>query len=186
MNKLFFFIIIFLFATSWISAADDLNSQNSVSLETVIAKSKTIGLDNVALTVKGRIKNVNPVYFELDTFMRLKPEIFETTNHWTDKKEKFTGVEFIYLLKFLGIDDPASIVEVIASNNYRISIKINDLKQYGYLLSYKLNDKIYSEHKPKDDKGPIAVAINFDKYPELDREIYKHQLVWFVETIIVK
>ena len=166
--------------------ANEPNKKNSPSLEMITAKSNTIDPDKIELTVKGKINKLNPAYFDLKTFMQLKARSFNTKNHWTGESNKFTGVSFIGLLELLGLESTASYVDVIASNDYRISIKISDLKKYDYLLAYKLNNKLYSEHDPKDDKGPIAIAINFEKHPELDWEIYKHQLVWFVETIIVK
>jgi len=186
MNKMLYFAFVFLYCMTSDLVADDPKRSDSLSIDAVSAISMKIAPDKVELTVKGKINKLSPARFDLDTLMKLKSAYFETTNHWTGQKEKFTGVSFISLLQFLGLDASASNVEVIATNSYRITIKISDLKKYDYLLSYKLNDKLYSEHDPKNDKGPIAVAINFDRHPELNREVYKHHLVWFVETIIVQ
>ncbi len=186
MKKSFIYLFIFMFFIINPLTASDLNSQDDQLLETIIAKSKTIEPDRIELTVKGRINRLKTVYFDLDTLMQLKPHSFKYKSHWTGKIKEYTGVSFISLLELLGLDKSASSVEVIASNNYKILIKISDLKRYDYLLAYKLNNKLYSDHDPKDNKGPISIAINFDKHSELDWEIYKHQLVWFVETIIVK
>lgn len=186
MKNIFHYLIIFMCFTNYPLAASEPNLQNRQLLEAIVAKSKNLEPHKVELTVEGKINRLNPVYFDLDTIMQLKPHSFKHKSHWTGKTSEYTGVSFIVLLELLGLDESASYAEVIASNNYKISIKISDLKKYDYLLTYKLNNKLYSDHDPKDDKGPISIAINFDKHPELDWEIYKHQLVWFVERIIIK
>jgi hypothetical protein len=186
MCRIFFCLMICLFSMPCYLAANEPNTENSISLEMITAISSTIDPDKIELTVKGKINKRNPVHFDLKTFLQLKTSSFITKDHWTGEPTEFTGISFIGLLELLGLESTASYVDVIASNDYKVSIKISDLKNYDYLLAYKLNNKLYSEHDPKDDKGPIAIAINFDKHPELDWEIYKHQLVWFVETIIVQ
>lgn len=186
MKESFISLVIIMFFATHPIAAGDLKGQNNHLIDKIIANSKTIESDKVDLQIKGKINRLNPAYFDLDTLMMLNPHSFEHKSHWTGKNKKYTGVSFIRLLELLGLDESATYAEVIASNNYKISIKISDLKKYDYLLAYKLDDKLYADHDPKDDKGPISVAINFDKHSELDWEIYKHQLVWFVETILVK
>ena len=178
-------LLVFLlcFELSW---GADQSKDAQFSREELIRQSKSLNKDTAELTIKGKILTAEPIYLSLDTIMRLPAQTFETTNHRTGLKESFTGVNFIYLLKLVGYDEPAQKIEVIAINGYRISILLSDLEQFEYLLSYKLDNKLYSEYTQKKNKGPIAIAINFDKHPELDWDIYKHQLVWFANTIIVE
>jgi hypothetical protein len=138
------------------------------------------------LTVRGKITRLNPAHLDLDIIKAMKPFSFETANHWTGEKEKFTGILLIDLLACLGLAESATQVDVIATNDYRVTIKISDLQRYEYLLSYARNGKDYAELMPSENKGPLAIAIDFNKHSQLDRDIYKHHLVWFVETIIVK
>ena len=172
-----------IFGFSW--AADQIQVTH-LSRDDVIKLSKSLNHNTAELTVKGKIKPTDPVFISMDTIMRLPTMTIKTTNHWTGKQETFSGIGFIDLLRLLGLERTATKVEVIAVNNYRITIRLSDIERYEYVLSYMLDGKCYSEYPPEKNKGPIAVAINFDKHPELDREIYKHQLVWFVSTIIVK
>jgi len=185
MKTLFFVFLIAALSIPFNSLGIE-STESGLNIEEVAALSAKLNNSNAELIVKGKINPLNPAYFDLDTLRKFQPMSFEIANHWTGVKEKYTGIPIIDLLKFLGIDESASTIEVIATNEYRISIKIRDLKRYEYVLSYELNDKVYAELQPKFDKGPLAIAINFDKHPEIDREIYKHQLVWFVNTIIVK
>lgn len=167
-------------------SANVLKKAEPIDINQVVALSSRLDSDDADLIVKGKIISPRSIYLSMDTIERLTPVSFVKTNHWTKEKEKYTGVSLIALLDFLGLNDSASSIEIIADNDYRISIKISELRKYEYILSYKLNDKLYSEHPPQKNRGPLAIAINFDKHPELDYEIYKHQLVWFVNTMIVK
>ena len=153
---------------------------------TVITLAGKLSAENADLTIQGKLTHLNPAYFDLATIKKLKPVSFQTGNHWSGTKETFTGVLLYDLLIHLGMEASASLVEIVATNDYRVTVKINELERYDYLLSYAIDHKDYGDHEPSRNKGPFAIAINFDKHPQLDWDIYKHHLVWFVETIIVK
>ncbi len=174
-----------LFAGEIPRAADQSSSPQLTKTE-VVALSKLLTQESADLTVTGKIISNEPIFFSLETFMKLPFKTIETTNYWTKEKEKFTGVGFFDLLNFIGLEETTSKVEIVAANNYTITIRLSDLERYEYILSYELDGKLYNDLPPERNKGPIAIAINFDKHPELDREIYKHQLVWFVDTLIVR
>ena len=89
------------------------------------------------------------------------------------------------LIRFLGIGDSATYIEVIAANKYKIPIRLSDLEKYEYLLAYKIDGELLIHSKKLTRKGAMVIAINFDKHTELDVEIYKNQLVWQVKSIIV-
>ena len=165
--------------------AGETKTETTLTREKIIVLSAKLNSNSADLIIEGKINTPNPAFFDLATLKKIPPHSFEVINRWTGAKEKYTGVAIIDLLNILGLDGTASSIEVLAANEYRISITLKDLRRYEYILSYKLNDIMYSEHQPKYNKGPLAIAINFDKHPEIDREIYKHHLVWFVSTIVV-
>ncbi len=138
------------------------------------------------LTIKGKLKSGTTMEFNLDELMRLPQTEFKVTSRRTHKQDVYQGVSLIDLLDSTTIANTVSVVEVIAENDYRALIKIEDIKRYEYLLAYKKNGLFYWDLELSENKGPLAIAINFDKYPQMDWEIYKHQLVWFVKEIIVK
>jgi len=166
--------------------ADECKLNTPVSMETIAAYTNGPDTGDTELVVMGKLNSISPARFNLCMLKRMKPTSFQIDNHWTGVSQKYTGVAFIDLLRQLGLDESASTATVVAANDYRIAIKLSDLKRYEYVLSYALDDKDYAEHEPSNNKGPIAVAINFGKHPELDWDVYKHQLVWFVTTIIVE
>jgi hypothetical protein len=118
--------------------------------------------------------------------MLFSPVSFDVRDAWKGVQSTYTGTSLHDLLQFLEVEDSASILDVIASNGYKVSIRIEDVNRYEYILSYKLNNRLYQDYEEDRNRGPLAIAINFEKYPELDYEIYKHQLVWYVKTILVR
>ncbi|MDM8548840.1 hypothetical protein QUF72_02130 [Desulfobacterales bacterium HSG2] len=147
---------------------------------------KHLNSDGAEVIVRGKINKVNPAFFDLDTLMKFPCVSFEEKNAWKNEVQSYVGASLWQVLRFLEPDPSATLIDVIAANDYKASIRIADIRKYEYILSYKLNGKLYKQHEPARDKGPVAIAINFGKHPELPREIYKHQLVWYVRTIIVK
>ncbi len=138
------------------------------------------------LTIKGNFKSGNTLEFTMDELMRLPQTEFKVTSRRTHKQDVYQGVSLTDLLDRTTTVNTVSVVEVVAENDYHALIKIEDIKRYEYLLSYKKNGLFYWELELSENKGPLAIAINFDKYPEMDWEIYKHQLVWFVKEMIIK
>lgn len=145
-----------------------------------------INAENADLTIKGLVKAANPAYLNLETIMDMPQRTFTTYDPWDKKTQQYTGVEIYDLLKYLGLEKSATYIEIIAANDYRIPIKVEDLEKYDYILSYKVNGTLYSEVEAYKKKGSLAVAINFDGNKNMEIEVYKHQLVWQVIMIIVK
>lgn len=140
----------------------------------------------VDLTINGKLEGDAVRTFSLKTILQLPAVTFEVTHPVSGKKNTYTGVSLSELLTHLGVSSDAEYVVIEAANNYKAAVKINDIQRYDYLLSYKKNEKLYDELPPEQNRGPLAIAINFDKHPELEYDIYKHQLVWFVESLTVK
>jgi hypothetical protein len=140
----------------------------------------------VVLKVYGKIGKAVPALFDLKTMQSFSADTFEIYDPWDKERQEYKGPRIIDILEFLELDDAAKEIEVVARNNYKIVIHIDDLKRYGHIFSYSMNGKLYSEYEGKKNKGPLAIAIDFEGHPEMDMEIYKHQLVWLVETVTVK
>ena len=152
----------------------------------VIKLPQNINSESADLTVKGLVKTAKPAYLDMETIRALPQRTFTTYDPWDKKTQKYTGVEIYDLLNYLRLEKSATYIEVIAANDYRIPIMIEDLEKYDYILSYMVNGTLYPENKAYKRKGSLAVAINFDGNKDLDIEVYKHQLAWQVVMIIVK
>lgn len=141
--------------------------------------------NSIVLTIEGKIAH-SPVQFTLERLMQLPSQSIVRTNHWTKEKEAFTGVLLKDLLESTGIDSSRKMVEVVAHDDYKVAIRIQDIYNYDYLLTYKKNNKLYSELPVKENNGPLAIMIDFDRFKELEFEIYKYHMVWFVKAVVVE
>jgi hypothetical protein len=142
--------------------------------------------EHVVLTVNGKIRKANPALFDLTTIQAFQPITFTIFDPWDKQEQTYEGTPVIDILQFLEMENSAETIEVVARNGYEITINVDDLKQYTYIFSYAMNGKLYNEYTGSQNKGPLAIAIDFSRNAEIDIEIYKHQLVWFVETVTVR
>ncbi len=138
------------------------------------------------LLIEGKLKEDKQVQFDLQQLLQFPSTSFVVTHPTSGEKKKYTGIHLNDFLNHIGIAADAKFLVIRASNDYKAAIRMSDIRQYDYLLSYKQNETLYDQLPPEQNRGPLAIAINFDKHPMLDYDIYKHQLVWFVEKITVK
>ncbi len=142
--------------------------------------------NTVVLTVQGVFASGKTMEFTLSDLMQLPQTEFTVTSRRTKEQDLYQGVALHDLLKHVAPKSEVTAVEVVANNDYRAYIKFEDILRYDYLLSYKKNGLLYWEHELAENKGPLAIAIDFDKNPQMDWEVYKHQLVWFVKEMNIK
>ncbi|MBT4290655.1 MAG: hypothetical protein HOD92_25290 [Deltaproteobacteria bacterium] len=147
---------------------------------------ENLGPEKIILKVEGKINKANPAYFDLETIKKFPAVSFKSFDPWDKKKRIYEGVRIIDLITFLKIDNSVTRIEVIAKNNYKAVISVKDLRKFNHILSYKMDDQYYNKLSGKENKGPLSVAINFDAQADIDIDIYKHQVVWWVSRIIVK
>lgn len=138
------------------------------------------------LIVLGKTVKPAPIYLDIQTLQKFPETTFKTDDPWSKKRQSYAGTSIISLLEFLGIEDTVTHIDVIATNRYRIPIKLKDLKRYEYILAYRLDGELLKGQQKYIKKGSLIIAINFDRNKEINRAIYKSQLVWQVSTIIVK
>ncbi|WP_163339411.1 molybdopterin-dependent oxidoreductase [Desulfopila sp. IMCC35008] len=144
------------------------------------------GTAKPVLTVGGKVQGNKPIKFDLNDLIQLPSETISIHHSVTGQRNQYTGILLDDFLNHLGIAPDSSYLIIRASNNYKSVVKINDINRFEYLLSYKKNGKFYNQLPSEEDRGPLAIIINFDKHPGLDFDIYKHQLVWFVENITIE
>lgn len=142
--------------------------------------------EKTILIISGKLKSGTKMEFNLNDLMGLPQTSFSVTSRRTNKQDTYRGVGLRDLLDHVTDDTDNTTVKVVADNDYNALISIEDIQRYEYLLSYKKNGLFYWDLELSENKGPLAIAINFDNYPQMEWEIYKHQLVWFVKEIIIQ
>ena len=138
------------------------------------------------LMVRGKIGGAGVRYLDLATIMALPSVTFSSVDPWDAKQHSFTGVPLNTLLASLGIEKSATSLVLTARNNYRIPIKREDYEEYGYILAYMIDGRLFSEDPSTSMRGPLFIAIDFSRHKTLSMDVYKHQLVWQLSEILVQ
>lgn len=139
---------------------------------------------DIVLTVEG------PEYRQPVTYTRLRirtlpQSSFTTFDQWDRQRRTYTGVSLMALLEDIGYKNGTRLVEIVSRNNYRVSIDLNDIRNYGHMLSYRMDDRDYAD-LPESNKGPLAIAVNIEDLAEQERRRISEQVVWWIERIIVR
>ena len=150
-----------------------------------LARSEEKRPEGTVLTISGKIENGSPVFLDMATIRRIPAVTFSTYDPWDHRERSYKGPLIMAILELARVDASASRIEVVASNDYRIPIRISDLKRIGHIMSYEMDGLSYEKHTKPTNKGPLAVAIHFEKN-DIEVEIYKHHLAWWVTDIIVE
>ena len=105
---------------------------------------------------------------------------------WDSKTHEFTGVALFPLLKRIGIAESATRIDVIAANDYSVTIGLENMDKYEYIIAYEMDKQLLHENPDFKKRGTLIIAINFNKYKHIDANVYKFHLTWQVKDIIVR
>jgi hypothetical protein len=94
---------------------------------------------------------------------------------------QWSGVPLSHIAALLGAGPDAEI-QLIALNNYTVSVPMSDLRRYDPVLASRRNGKPLSVR----DKGPFILIYPFDQYRELDAQDYLNRSIWQVHEIRLK
>lgn len=150
-----------------------------------LADSESPPPEGTVLTVSGNIAGAKPVYLDMAAIRKLPAVRFSTYDPWDKRQRTYTGPLITDVLALAGAGPASTEIDVIASNDYEISINISDMAKIGHILSYQMDGLVYAKHNKPGNKGPLAVAINFDEN-DIEMEIFKHQLAWLVKKIVIR
>ncbi len=139
-----------------------------------------------ALSVRIAGGDEAPLLLDEEAIKALPQRSFTTLDPWDGKIHEFSGVLLSVLLEKAGAPAQAAKITVTARNKYTIPIRRSDCEKYGYLLAWKMDGRPFGDDKATRNRGFASIAIDFTGRPELDPELYKHQLVWQVSEIVVE
>ena len=141
--------------------------------------------EKTVLTIIGANGGDAAVTMTLMDIKALPAVTFTTFDPWTKQERTYTGPRIIDILTAAKIDPETKHVEITAKDDYKAFVSLSDLKKIGHVMSYAMNGVDYTQRKEKLNKGPLAIAIDFET-SKADVEIYMHQLAWNVSTIEAK
>ncbi|WP_414932644.1 hypothetical protein [Vibrio europaeus] len=135
------------------------------------------------LWVSGNISQSNsPQGVELDEAMifGLEQGTIRTNNHVVAEVVEYKGPKLASLLEYVGAKGKQ--VQVIAWDDYVVTISLDDIKKYGILLA----THEAGVRMTIDDKGPLFVVLPFTEHAELRNDFYYSLSVWQVREIVVE
>ena len=111
------------------------------------------------LSVEGKLRGGKPIYIDLESIRGMPAISFSSFDPWEEVEHTYTGVSLTALLDYLGGEELGENLEIIAANDYKITIKIEDIKELEYILCYMVDDVLLTELVKLPNKGSLIIAI---------------------------
>lgn len=73
-------------------------------------------------------------------------------------------------------------LKIAALNGYSVSVPVKDIDRYNPTLVYRRDGMLISVR----EKGPFLLIYPFDKFSELNQQIYLNRLVWQINEITLQ
>ncbi len=127
----------------------------------------------LALRVTGPDHSV--VELDLAALDALPQEEFVTGTIWTDGQTRFSGVPLAALLDWVGTEEGAvEQVELVALNDYRIEIPIDEIDATSPVVATRVN----GETMQVRDKGPYWLVYPYDRGAQYRTETTFARSIW--------
>ena len=136
--------------------------------------------DPVILTIDGKIAGGVPLDFTSAQLEAIGSASVVTSTPWHEGTPTFEGVSMDALLAHVGAT--GDVAEVLALNNYRTTIPLEDFAEYPVLLALKQD----GEYMTVRNKGPLFIIYPFDDFDELRTDLYYSRSAWQVRSITIK
>lgn len=136
----------------------------------------------VVLTVTGRVRHVNEgpsAHLDMRMLEAIQQHTLLTHTPWFAQARRFTGPLLRDVLALAGAN--GSMLRLIALNDYRVDMPVDDVQRHDVLLARLIDDKPMTVR----DKGPLFVIYPFDAKPELRSAVYYSRSAWQLRSIEV-
>jgi len=136
----------------------------------------------VVLTVSGRISQHNAgttAAFDMAMLKALPQAEFSTRTPWQDAVSTFRGPSLKTLLAVVGAT--GQVLRLSALHKYEASLPLTDVDQFEPVLVLQVDGKPLTVRS----RGPVLVMYPFDRFPEINTDIYAGRAVWQLRRIVV-
>lgn len=124
-------------------------------------------------------KRTTRVFTERE-LLGMPTKTLDTSTAWTSRST-FAGPSLMDVLNRAGYSGGQ--VEVVAWNNYRYSIDLNNIRKYQPILAHSMN----GARLTMSNFGPFFIVYPLDAYPdELSLPTARAKFVWQVKELIVR
>lgn len=132
------------------------------------------------LTVAGLVPGA-PVRLDRPTLRAMGTISYTVEDPFAGRPITYEGVLISRLLDVLGADRGASILHLVALNDYESDITVADMRRWPVILAFAADGKVLSI----TEKGPLMVVFPIHAY-DIDMVTYESQWVWQVASIEVR
>jgi hypothetical protein len=144
----------------------------------------------IVLTISGKLGGANQTnqvgaaMFDAAMLAALPQRSVTTHTPWHKGEHKFTGPLLRDVLVAAGasIAGKGQMLEVMAINDYKVSIPLEDALRFDVVLARLMDDLPMALR----DKGPLFVIYPFDTDPQLRSSIYFSRSAWQVKAIALR
>lgn len=96
-------------------------------------------------------------------------------------KQRWQGVSLRLLAEQMG-GDSGQVLQLVALNDYTVTVPWSDLVQYDPIVAYRRNGHTMRVR----DKGPLVLIYPFGSHPALDNQQYTNRTIWQIHAITLK
>lgn len=164
----------------WQKQAIDLNASIT---QTIADQNQNNPVQEWYLTIHGQVQQKSVL--RLSELQNLSQQEIKTTNpHNTENRqeiETLQGIAVSQLLEKAGVEPSVQEVTFLSSNNYRVTVSLEDLKNYPILLAWGKNGKPLS----RSEGGPLYLVFPYSDYPELPDRYSDAFWAFYVTDMIV-
>lgn len=96
-------------------------------------------------------------------------------------QQRWLGVSLRLLAEQMGAEAGQS-VQLVALNDYTVTVPWSDLVQFDPIVAYQRNGQPMRVR----DKGPLVLIYPFGSHPSLDGQQYLNRTIWQIHAITLK
>lgn len=140
--------------------------------------------DAPILTVSGRVaanSGVETIELDVATLESLGIVEYTVMDPFEDREITYRGVLMSDLLDVLQIEEGATTLQMVALNDYKIDLPIDEMYEYPVIFAM-MADGAYMQ---PSDFGPAMIVYPYDDF-RFDRSIYNSRWIWQIASITVK
>jgi hypothetical protein len=140
--------------------------------------------EDVVVTVTGKIDHPNvddSIQMDIPTIESVGLVDYKMTDPFENVDVTFRGPLMSELLDLWGVPADATILHMVALNDYSVDVPISDLREYPVIFAIMQN----SAYMPIETRGPAMLVYPYDDF-EFDRALYDNYWIWQIKSIEVQ
>ena len=140
--------------------------------------------ERIILTVTGKIGAANEdehIVMDLATLEMVGLVEYTVIDPFKEEEISYRGPLMSDLLDVWQVSEDATVLDILALNDYRVEVPISDLRQYPVIFALQAD----GEYMAVEERGPAMLVYPYNDY-EFERPLYDAYWIWQIETIDVK